>query len=176
MRFVETPIPGLFVIELQRNGDERGFLARTYCEREFGDRGLHAHFPQCSISYNARAGTLRGMHWQAAPHGEVKLVRCTAGAIWDAVVDLRPGPTRLSWFGVELSAEARNQIYIPAGFAHGFITLTSDAEVFYQMGANHVPEATRGLRWDDPRVGIRWPAAPSVISERDRNHADFRDE
>jgi dTDP-4-dehydrorhamnose 3,5-epimerase len=176
VRFVETPIPGLFVIELQRHGDERGFFARTYCEHEFGERGLHTHFPQCNVTHNARAGTLRGMHWQAAPHGEVKLVRCTAGVIWDAVVDLRSGPTRLSWFGVELSAEARNQLYIPAGFAHGFITLTDDTEVFYQMGANHVPGATRGLRWDDPRVGIRWPAAPLVISERDRNHADFSDE
>jgi len=168
VRFLETPLAGVLVIELDRLGDERGFFARSYCERELGDRGLHTHYPQCNVSYNERAGTLRGMHWQAAPHGEVKLVRCTAGAIWDAVVDLRPGPTRLGWFGVELSAAARNQLYIPEGFAHGFITLTDGAEVFYQMGAPYVAAAARGLRWDDPAVGIRWPMAPSVISERDR--------
>ena len=175
MRFVDTPLPGLFIVEIERHPDQRGFFARSYCEREFAERGLHSHYPQCNVSYNARVHTLRGMHWQAAPHGEVKLVRCTAGAAWDAVVDLRPGPTRLHWFAVELSAAARNALYIPEGFAHGFLTLTDDAEVFYQMGSTHVAGAARGLRWDDPRIGIRWPAPPAVISERDRTHPDYRD-
>jgi len=173
VRFLETAIPGVFVIELERIADERGFFARSYCEREFGARGLHTRYPQCNVSYNARARTLRGMHWQAAPHAEVKLVRCTAGAVWDVAVDLRPGPTRLRWVGVELSAAARNQIYIPEGCAHGFITLTDDAEVFYQMGATYVAEAARGFRWEDPAVGIAWPAQPVVISDRDRAYPDL---
>jgi dTDP-4-dehydrorhamnose 3,5-epimerase len=173
VRFLETPLPGLHVLDLERRTDERGFFARSFCESELGARGLHVRFPQCNVSFNARAHTLRGMHWQAAPHGEVKIVRCTAGAIWDAVVDLRPGPTHLAWFGIELSASSRSQLYIPEGFAHGFLTLAGDTEVFYHMGAPYVPEATRGLRWDDPRIGIRWPAAPAVISERDGTYPDY---
>lgn len=172
VRYLETSIPGAFVIDVDAHVDERGFFARTFCERELGDRGLHTRFPQCNVSFNTRARTLRGMHWQVAPHGEVKLVRCTAGAIWDAIVDLRPGATHLTWFGVELTAANRRQLYIPEGCAHGFITLADDSEVFYHMGAPYVAEAARGLRWDDPRIAIAWPASPAVISARDAAYPD----
>lgn len=174
MRFQETTLPGVLLVELERRLDERGFFARTSCERELAARGLAARFPQCNVSFNTRAYTLRGMHYQAAPDGEVKLVRCTAGAIWDVVVDLRPGsPTRLRWYGVELTAEAHNQLYVPAGCAHGFLTLRDATEVSYQMGTFYVAAAARGFRWDDPLVGIRWPARPAVISERDRTYPDL---
>jgi dTDP-4-dehydrorhamnose 3,5-epimerase len=174
VRFHETSLPGVLLIEVERGLDERGFFARSYCEREFAAHGITARFPQCNVSSNNHAYTLRGMHYQAAPYGEIKLVRCTAGAIWDVVVDLRPGsPTRLRWYGVELSAEARNQLYIPAGCAHGFLTLCDATEVFYQMGTFYVAEAARGFRWDDPLVGIRWPAPPALISQRDRTYPDL---
>jgi dTDP-4-dehydrorhamnose 3,5-epimerase len=174
VRFVETRLPGAYLLELERHEDERGFFARTFCEREFASRGLLAHYPQCNLSYNIKAYTLRGMHYQAAPHQEVKLIRCVAGAIHDVIVDLRPGsPTRLRWMGVDLDAERRDALYVPAGFAHGFMTLCSHAEVFYQMGQFYEPEAARGFRWDDPAFGIEWPFTPSVISGRDRSYPDF---
>jgi dTDP-4-dehydrorhamnose 3,5-epimerase len=169
MRFLETKLPGAFVIELERLEDERGFFARSFCEREFAAHGLARAFVQCNVSYNRRRGTLRGMHYQAAPHREAKLVRCTAGAIFDAIVDLRPGsPSHLAWTAVELSAESRRMLYVPEGFGHGFQTLSDDAEVFYQMSHYHVPEAGRGFRWNDPRFAIPWPLEVTAISERDR--------
>lgn len=169
MRFFETGLEGAWRIEIDRLEDDRGFFARSHCEREFADHGIEPRFVQCNISWNARAATLRGMHWQIAPHGEGKLVRCTAGAIHDVIVDLRPGsPTRHRSFGLELSAANRTMLFIPKGFAHGFVTLRDDTEVFYQMTDYHVPAAARGFRWDDPAIGIVWPLAPRVLSDRDR--------
>ena len=172
--FRETALPGAFLIELERLEDERGFFARSYCEREFAAQGLWTQWPQCNISYNRERGTLRGMHYQAAPHEEVKLVRCTAGAIHDVIIDLRPESAAYKQHvGVELTAENRTMLYIPAGFAHGFLTLADDTEVFYQMGGFYAPGAARGVRWDDPAFGIDWPEAPRVISDRDRAYPDF---
>lgn len=164
----------MFLIELERRGDERGWFARSFCVDELARAGLHTDFPQGNVSSNARRHTLRGMHYQAAPHGEVKIVGCAAGAILDVVVDLRPGsPTRLSWCAVELTPASGAQLYIPAGFAHGFLTLADSTEVTYRMGARYVPEAGRGVRWDDPRLAIAWPARPAVISERDATYPDL---
>jgi len=174
MIFKETGLPGALSIELERIEDSRGFFARSFCAREFEERGLATRFVQSSVSFNARAGTLRGMHFQLPPHREVKLVRCTSGAVFDAIVDLRKGsPTRLRWFGTELSAQNRRILYVPEGFAHGFLTLAPDTEVFYEMSEFHAPHAGRGLRWDDPALAIRWPAAPQVIADRDASYPDL---
>lgn len=174
MRFVETPLAGAFAIEAEPHADERGSFARTFCVRDFAERGLATGFAQCSTSFNRRAGTLRGMHWQLAPHAEAKLVRCTAGAVFDAIVDLRPdSPTLGRWFGCELSAGSRRMLYVPEGFAHGFQALRDESEVFYQISAPYAPEAARGFRFDDPAVGIRWPLPPSVVSKRDRELPAF---
>jgi dTDP-4-dehydrorhamnose 3,5-epimerase len=176
MLFQETPLPGAFLVDLEPRVDERGFFARTFCEREFAAQGLATHYPQQNTSFNRAAGTLRGMHWQAAPHAETKLVRCTAGAIYDVIVDLRrSSPTRLGWFGVELSARTRRALYIPEHFAHGFLTLETDTEVAYLMGKSYVQDAARGLRFDDPRVGIVWPSTPLVVSPRDLGYPEFHD-
>jgi dTDP-4-dehydrorhamnose 3,5-epimerase len=173
--FRETPLSGAWVLELAPHRDERGFFARTYCDRELAEHGLPTHWPQCNLSRNTRKGTLRGMHYNLPPHREAKLVRCVRGAIWDAIIDLRAdSPTRLRWFGLELSAEQGNALYIPEGFAHGFITLQDDTDVFYHMGRVYEGAAARGLRWDDPRVAIAWPLAPVVIDERDRTYPDFQ--
>jgi dTDP-4-dehydrorhamnose 3,5-epimerase len=170
MRFLSTELPGVFVIEVEARPDERGLFARTYCREEFGAQGLCTDWVQCSASFNTRAGTLRGLHWQAAPHEEVKLVRCTSGAAFDVVVDLRAGsPTYGKWVAVELSAANRTAVYIPGGCAHGFLTRADGTELFYQMSARYVPEAARGVRWDDPALGIEWPGRPVVISDRDAN-------
>ena len=169
MRFVETGLAGAFAIELEPHVDARGGFARTFCAREFAERGLATAFAQCNTSWNRLAGTLRGMHWQAPPCAEAKLVRCTAGAIFDAIVDLRPGsPTRGRWVGVELSAANRKLLYVPEGFAHGFQALRDASEVFYQISAPYSEPASRGFRFDDPEVGIRWPLRPTVVSKRDR--------
>src|ERR1700758_1961847 len=150
MRFTETPLPGVWLIELDRLGDERGWVARTFDVPEFEARGLDATVVQCNASFNARRDTVRGMHYQAEPHGESKLVRCVRGAIFDVAVDLRPDSASVRrWHGVELSAENRRALYIPAGLAHGFQTLTDDSEVLYQMGYSYMPGAARGVRWDD---------------------------
>ena len=171
MIFRETNLPGAFVIEPERFEDERGFFARTWDVNEFAARGLNPRLVQCSISFNRRVGTLRGMHYQAAPHEEAKLVRCTMGAIFDVIVDVRPGsPTFARWTGVELSAANRQLLYIPEGFAHGFQTLQDDSEVFYQISAFYQSDFARGFRWDDEAVGIVWPPAPAggrIISARD---------
>ncbi len=177
MRFVRTPLPGAWVIELDELGDERGWFARTFDAEEFQARGLNPAVVQCNASFNARRNTLRGMHYQAAPHGECKLVRCVRGAIFDVAVDLRAdSPAFCGWHGVELSADNRRAFYIPAGLAHGFQTLTDDCEVLYQMGHSYVPDAARGVRWDDPVFGIKWsePEGERVISEKDRAYPDFR--
>jgi dTDP-4-dehydrorhamnose 3,5-epimerase len=175
VRFVETPLDGLLLIELDPFEDERGSFARTFDHDAFTARGLHTAFPQWSTSFNRHAGTLRGLHYQADPHGETKLVRCTRGAVFDVAVDLRPGsPTRGRWWSVELSADNNRQVYVPVGFAHGFQTLVDGSEILYAMGANFVAEHQRGARWDDPAFAIAWPAPPAgrerVISERDRSH------
>jgi dTDP-4-dehydrorhamnose 3,5-epimerase len=176
MRFIETPLPGAWVIELEELEDERGWFARTFDAEEFRARGLNPVVVQCNASFNHRPGTLRGMHYQAAPHGESKLVRCVRGAIFDVVIDLRPdSPAYCGWHGIELSAENRLAFYIPAGMAHGFQTLTSNSEVLYQMGDPYVPEAGRGVRWDDPALGIRWPEPRDerTISQKDSAYPDF---
>lgn len=174
MIFTETPLRGACVIDPEPVADERGFFARVWCEREFQEHGLNPRLAQCSVSFNARKGTLRGMHYQDAPHAEAKLVRCTAGAIYDVVVDLRSDSnTFMQWFSVELSAESRRMLYIPEGMAHGFITLTDGAEVFYQISEFYAPEQVRGVRWNDPAFGIRWPIEIAMISPRDRAYPDF---
>lgn len=164
-----TPVAGAYVIELVRIEDDRGFFARSWCHREFEALGLNPQLTQCNISFNRRRGTLRGMHYQQAPHAEAKLVRCTAGAIFDVVVDLRPeSATYRRWFGVELNAENRRGLYVPEGCAHGFQTLSDDAEVFYQMTADYHPESAVGCRWDDPQLQITWPLPVTEMSPRDQ--------
>jgi dTDP-4-dehydrorhamnose 3,5-epimerase len=171
VRLAETPLAGAWVVELDRHEDERGFFARTFDRDEWAAHGMDPAVVQCSTSFNARAGTLRGMHFQAEPHGEPKLVRCTRGAIHDVIVDLRPGsPTHRRWFGIDLTAHDGTALYVPVGMAHGFQTLVDESEVLYMMGHEHVPESARGVRWDDPAFAIDWPEPPSggrTISERD---------
>lgn len=174
MQFTETKLKGAFVIEPRLLEDPRGFFTRTWSRREFLEAGCDPEFVECNVSYNHRAGTLRGMHWQAAPYGQVKMVRCTMGALWDVIIDLRPGSaTFAQWFAVELSARNRRQLYIPVGFAHGFVTLADETEVFYQMGGTFNAASARGARWDDPAFGIEWPREVGVIIERDRTYPDF---
>ena len=174
MIFHETRLPGVFEIHLEPKTDERGFFARTWCQAEFEAQGLHPNLVQCSISFNNRKGTLRGMHYQAQPHAEAKLVRCTKGAIIDVAIDLRPASsTYRDWVAVILTADNRNMVYVPEGCAHGFLTLADETEVFYQMSEFYSPESARGVRWNDPAFQIVWPAAIEVISERDRTYPDF---
>ena len=170
MIFNETAIPGAFLIEPERIEDDRGYFARTWCRDEFEARGLNPALVQCSASFNARRGTLRGMHYQAAPHSEAKLVRCTRGAIFDVVVDLRPGSTAFGrWAAVELSAENGRALYVPEGCGHGFQTLADGSEVFYQMSREYHPDSARGVRWDDPSLAIEWPPVElRTISEGDK--------
>lgn len=171
MKFRETPLAGAFVIDPERIEDARGFFARSFCAHEFSAHGLDATLVQCNVSFNRAAGTLRGMHYQAAPHEESKLVRCTRGALYDVIVDLRPAsPTYRQWFGERLDEDNRRMLFIPPGFAHGFQTLEDDTEVFYQMSAFFQPDAARGVRHDDPVLGIRWPREPVNVSERDRTY------
>jgi dTDP-4-dehydrorhamnose 3,5-epimerase len=172
--FTETKLPGAFEIEPERHADDRGFFARTWCAREFAEHGLRPVLAQCGISLNTHSGTLRGMHWQAPPHQEAKLVRCTSGSVYDVIVDLRQrSPTYLQHIGVELTAERRNMLYVPEGFAHGFLTLEPASEVFYQMSEFYAPEAARGARYNDPAFGMVWPAPVVVIAERDATYPDF---
>jgi len=173
--FTETSLKGAYVIEPERREDDRGFFARTFCEKEFAEHGLETRVAQCNISFNRRKGTLRGMHYQAAPFEEAKLVRCTMGAIFDAIIDLRPASaTFKKSFGVELTALNRRILYIPRDFAHGFQTLADDTEVFYQMAQIYSAEHARGVRWNDPAFGISWPPDERTINERDKNYPDFR--
>jgi dTDP-4-dehydrorhamnose 3,5-epimerase len=168
MIFTESPLAGAYTIDMTRMEDERGFFARSYCAQEFRAHGLPADMPECSVSFNLRRGTLRGMHFQSAPHTEDKLVRCTAGGIFDVIVDLRAGsPTHRQWFGAELTSENRRSLFIPKGFAHGFITLCDATEVFYMISVPYVAGCERGVRWNDPALAIEWPMDPVVISPRD---------
>lgn len=170
MRFLETKLADAWLLEPEPIRDERGYFMRTFCARDFAERGLETHFVQHSRSFSARKGTLRGMHFQTAPHAEVKIVSCVAGAIYDVIVDLRPGsPTYRAWEGFELSADNGRQLYVPAGFAHGFQTLTDAAELNYLISAFYEPTASTGISYDDPTIGIRWPLPVTVISERDRS-------
>ena len=174
MIFKETELEGAYIIEIEPIGDERGFFARSFCVDEFAKNGLNINIVQCNISYNGRKGTLRGMHYQADPHAEAKVVRCTMGAIYDVIVDLRlDSPTFKQWIAVELTKENRRMFYIPKGFAHGFQTLEDNAEVFYQMSEFYHPECARGIRWDDPAFNIEWPAGERIVSSRDQSYLDF---
>jgi dTDP-4-dehydrorhamnose 3,5-epimerase len=170
--FRAVGIPGAFFVEVERIEDERGFFARTFCRAEFGRMGLVPRLAQCSVSFNRRRGTLRGMHWQAAPHEEARLVRCTRGGIYDVLLDMRRESQAFgNWIAAEVTAENRRGIYVPEGVAHGFQTLTDDTEVLYQMSEFYEPSCARGVRWDDPAFGIKWPVEHPILSERDRSHA-----
>jgi dTDP-4-dehydrorhamnose 3,5-epimerase len=174
MIFSETNLKGAFLIEPERKEDQRGFFARTWCQQEFEDHGLNSKLVQCSVSFNNKKGTLRGMHFQVAPFDETKLVRCTKGEIFDAIIDLRSdSPTFKKHFSVLLNEENRLMLYIPPGFAHGFQTMSDNTEVFYQMSQLYSPEHARGVRWNDPVFGIQWPADERIIIDRDLNYPDF---
>jgi dTDP-4-dehydrorhamnose 3,5-epimerase len=174
MNFLPTLFPDAWLIEPQRFADQRGFFARTWCRRDFEQRGMETDVAQCGIAFNTHKGTLRGMHFQAPPHEEVKLVRCTMGAIYDVILDLRTdSPTYLKHQGFELTAENRRELYIPKGFAHGYLTLSENSEIAYQMSQFYHPDAGRGVRWDDPAFAIQWPASPAVMNERDAKYPDY---
>ncbi|MCM0083330.1 dTDP-4-dehydrorhamnose 3,5-epimerase [Geomonas sp. Red32] len=174
MKFRPAGIAGAFLVEIERQEDERGFFARSWCAREFEEQGLNPRMVQCNISFNAARGTLRGMHYQIAPFEEVKLVRCTMGSIYDVIVDLREdSPTYRRHFGVELNPRRRNMLYVPEGAAHGFLTLEDNSEVFYQMSQFYTPGSARGIRWDDPLFGIEWPGEVRVVCERDRRYPGY---
>jgi len=176
MTFRETKLAGVFEVHLDFKPDERGFFARTWCQKEFESNGLNSRLVQCSLSFNLRKGTLRGMHYQEEPNAEAKLVRCTKGAIYDVVLDLRPpSPTYRGWVAVELTCANRSMVFVPEGCAHGFLTLEDETEVFYQMSEFYKPESARGVRWDDPAFQIAWPSAVDVISDRDRTYPDFEE-
>jgi len=175
MIFKETRLEGAFIVEMEPIRDNRGFFARAWCQKEFEDHGLVSCFVQNNVTYSARRGTLRGLHYQIPPHEEPKLVRCTQGAIYDVIVDLRPESlTYMQWLGVELTSENRKMIYMPGGFAHGYQILMDHTEVFYQVGAFYAPEYEQGFRWDDPVFSIDWPINPPVVlSEKDKHWPDY---
>ena len=175
MLFTETRLKGAHLIQLEPLEDDRGFFSRTFCREEFERHGLNPCVAQCSLSYNYRKGTLRGLHYQVAPRQEAKLVRCTAGSIFDVIVDLRPASlTYCQWIGVELgSRQRRVMVYVPEGFAHGFQTLEDDTEIVYQISELYSPDDARGVRWDDPAFAIQWPEEPRVMSERDKSFPDY---
>lgn len=174
MKFVPSPLAGAYTIEAERRGDHRGFFARVFCEREFGETGLETRFVQVNNSLTGARGALRGMHLQLPPAAEVKVVRCIRGALYDVIIDLRPdSPSYLKWFGAELSADNRVMMYVPRGFAHGFQTLSEDAEALYLVSAFYAPECERGVRFDDPHFGIHWPMAPTEMSAKDREWPDW---
>jgi dTDP-4-dehydrorhamnose 3,5-epimerase len=176
MVFVRTTLSGAYVVDVEKREDHRGFFARAWCEREFAEHGLHARFAQANVAYNHLRGTLRGMHYQVAPDEEAKLVRCTRGAIYDVIIDLRPSsPTFKEWFGIELVADTYRMLYVPEGCAHGYLTLEDATDVAYQVSAPYAPRSEGGVRYDDPAFGIRWPAEIRVMSEKDRSWPDFRD-
>jgi dTDP-4-dehydrorhamnose 3,5-epimerase len=174
MIFTKTALEGAWLLDLHKLEDKRGFFARSFCQHEFMEHGMNPQVAQCNVSYNAKKGTLRGMHFQASPFQEAKLVQCTQGAIYDVIIDLRPdSPTFKKPLGVELSAHEYRMLYIPEGFAHGFLTLEDHTNVFYLMSEFYAPEAARGFRWNDPAFDIAWPAKVEMISERDAEYADF---
>jgi dTDP-4-dehydrorhamnose 3,5-epimerase len=175
MKFTETPLKGVFVIDLEKRGDDRGFFARLFCEREFAQHGLNPKIVQMNNSLSSTRGTLRGIHYQLAPKGEDKTFRCVRGALFDVVIDLRPeSPTFLQHFTMELTAENRTMIHVPKGCANSFMTLRDDTEAFYFVSEFFSPEHERGIRYNDPAFGIRWPMEPVVISDKDKNHPDFK--
>jgi dTDP-4-dehydrorhamnose 3,5-epimerase len=175
MIFKETKLKGAFVVEMESIRDNRGFFARAWCQREFEARGLITGFVQANLTFSPQKGTLRGLHYQIAPHQEIKLVRCTRGAIYDVIIDLRPeSPTCRHWLGTELTADNHAMTYIPGGFAHGYQILMDDTEVFYQVAQFYAPEYERGIRWNDPAFGIEWPiASPLILSEKDKRWPDY---
>ncbi|MBU4220126.1 MAG: dTDP-4-dehydrorhamnose 3,5-epimerase [Euryarchaeota archaeon] len=175
MKFIETKLKGAHIIEPQRLEDERGFFARTFCQKEFEGHGLNPRLVQCSISYNKRKGTLRGMHYQVEPMAEAKLVRCTRGAIFDVIIDLRPDSlTYCQWIAVELNEDNHLMLYVPEGCAHGFQTLTDDTEVLYQISEFYAPEFAHGVRWNDPVFSIEWPISNPVLYDKDRSYKGFK--
>lgn len=177
MIFTETRLKGAYLIDIDRREDERGFFARTWCMEEFKQHGLNSRLAQCNISVNKKRGTLRGMHYQVAPFAEAKLVRCTKGAIYDVIIDLRPdSATFKEWFAVEINAENRRALYIPEGFAHGFQTLEDDSEVCYQMSEFYHPECARGVKWNDLAFGIEWVIPSPILSTRDRSYPNYENE
>jgi len=174
MIFLETPLSGAYVVEIEKHEDERGFFARSWCAREFAAKGLDHNLVQCNVSFNKLKGTLRGLHYQIPPHAEVKLVRCTKGSLFDVIVDLRKdSPTFLKWFAIELTATNYKMLYIPKLFAHGFQTLEDDTEIVYQMSEFYQPGAAKGLRWNDLRLGINWPDARRIMSEKDQAYPNL---
>lgn len=174
MKFLPTPLKDGYLIELEKRGDDRGFFARFFCERDFREAGLETHFVQMNNSLSTKSGTLRGLHYQLAPAAEVKVVRCISGAIFDAIVDIRPdSPTFGRWFGAELTSENRLMMYVPRGFAHAVLTLRGDTEILYMVSAFYSPENERGLRWNDPHFSIQWPCVPTEISPKDAAWPDF---
>ena len=174
MIFTETKLKGAYIVDIEKLEDERGFFARSWCRKEFEVHGLNTQLVQCNISFNAKEGTLRGMHYQAQPFEEAKLIRCTRGAIHDVIADIRPDSTTFGQYvGLLLTADNKRMLYAPEGFAHGFLTLEDDTEVFYQMSEFYAPECAKGFRWNDPAFRIEWPASVQVISERDRCYPDF---
>ncbi len=175
MEFTQTKLPGVFLVGLERREDDRGFFARAWCQNEAAKRGLNMRFVQSNVAFSRKRGTLRGMHYQEAPHAEVKLVRCTAGAVLDVLVDLRPdSPTHRQWVSAELSAANRMALYAPEGVAHGYLTLADQCEIVYETTAFFAPDAAKGVRFDDPAFGIAWPFAGTVISDRDRTWPDYK--
>jgi dTDP-4-dehydrorhamnose 3,5-epimerase len=169
MKFHATSLPGAFVVELTPRGDERGMLARTYCDQEFAAQGLNTRWPQCNHTLTRERGTIRGLHYQAEPHGETKLIRCLAGKVWDVLVDVRPGSATFGkWEAFELAHGDGRQLYAPAGFAHGFQCLTDNCELFYMMSDVYFPDLARGVRWDDPTLKLPWPLPNPRVSDRDR--------
>jgi dTDP-4-dehydrorhamnose 3,5-epimerase len=175
MIFTETELKGAYIIELEPLEDDRGFFARSFCQREFEKQSLNFCVVQCNVSYNKKKGTLRGMHYQVPPHEEAKLVSCIRGTIYDVIIDLRPdSSTYCQWFALELSSENYKMLYVPEGFTHGFQTLEDNTVVFYQMSEIYHPECARGARWDDPAFGIRWPLPNRVMSKKDLSYPDFR--
>ena len=174
MRFIQTTLTDAYIVEPERVEDDRGFFARTWCQQEFAEHGLDAELSQCNISFNHLQGTLRGMHLQLLPFAETKLVRCTQGAIYDVIVDLRPhSPTFKQWTAIELTAENLKALCVPKGFAHGFQTLTDNTSIFYQMSGCYQSGAARGFRWNDPTFNIDWPLPVKVIADRDRDYPDY---
>lgn len=175
MKFMETNVEGCFVIEPDRFDDDRGFFSRIWDQKEFSQRGLSTSFAQFNLAFNHKAATLRGMHFQHAPHAEVKLVRCTRGSVYDVIIDLRPdSKTYLKHAGVELSAENYKTFYVPKGCAHGYVTLVDGAEVAYQVSDSYAPQAAGGVRWNDPAFGIKWPITPGIVNPRDANYPDYK--
>jgi dTDP-4-dehydrorhamnose 3,5-epimerase len=174
MKYTPSPLNGACLIDLEKRGDDRGFFARVFCEKEFAAQGLETRFVQANTSLSAQRGTLRGMHYQISPSAEVKIVRCVRGRVFDVILDLRPSSATFGqWFGAELTADNHTMMYVPRGFAHGFITLSNDAELFYLVSAFYAPQDERGVRYNDPRFSIKWPLPPAEMSEKDRSWPDF---